>query len=148
MLKLLEKFNYIPPILKEGEWGNVEIVKNGNTYTLLVKGEVWLLYREDNHEVAYEVFLFADVEPVHLNRDHDFPAAAKLLSALASFALDHRIGERNNRIQTSRSSGDHKRFSLYGYVGRVSLDCDVGPADDCVNLLLHKSSYNEKSGGT
>lgn len=66
MLKLLEKFNYIPPILKEGKWGNVEIVKNGNTYTLLVKGEVWLLYREDNHEVAYEVFSHYDLAYGHV----------------------------------------------------------------------------------
>ena len=66
MLKLLEKFNYTPPILKEGKWGNVEIVKNGDVYTLLVKGQQWLIYRESNHEVAYEVFSHYDLAYGHV----------------------------------------------------------------------------------
>jgi hypothetical protein len=66
MLKLLEKFNYIPPILKEGKWGNVEIKKNGNLYILLVSGEQWFLYREDYHDTAYEVFSHYDLAYGHV----------------------------------------------------------------------------------
>lgn len=66
MLKLLEKFNYIPPILKEGKWGNVEIKKNGNLYILLVSGEQWLIYREDSHDTAYEVFSHYDLAYGHV----------------------------------------------------------------------------------
>jgi hypothetical protein len=66
MLQLLKAFNFTLPIIKEGKWGNVEIIKNGNTYILLVDGEQWLLYKENNHDTAYEVFSHYDLAYGHV----------------------------------------------------------------------------------
>jgi hypothetical protein len=56
MLSLLQHFNYTPPTIVPGKYGNVEIEKGYNCYFLREDGHQWMVYNIDSHEEVYDVF--------------------------------------------------------------------------------------------
>lgn len=56
MLSLLKHFNYTPPTIVPGKYGNVEVEKGYNCYFLREDGHQWMVYNIDSHEEVYDVF--------------------------------------------------------------------------------------------
>lgn len=56
MLELLNKYNYIPPKIIPGKYGNMNVSKNGNSFYLTVDGNQWMAYNTFTHEEAFDVF--------------------------------------------------------------------------------------------
>lgn len=57
MIKLLESFNYQPPLIVTGSYpGSVEITDYDGILFLHVDGKRWMAYNTDTHENAYDVY--------------------------------------------------------------------------------------------
>lgn len=56
MLELLNKFDYSPPRIVTGKFGEVEITLADNHYYLTVNGEQWMAYNSKGHDEVFQVF--------------------------------------------------------------------------------------------
>jgi hypothetical protein len=56
MLSLLKYFNYTPPKIIPGQYGNITVEKGYNCYFLKENGNQWMVYNVDSHEEVYDVF--------------------------------------------------------------------------------------------
>jgi len=67
MIKLLEKFDYKPPVIQEGNFGSVGISLNDvGYYYLSVNGVQWMAYNSNTHLEAYEVYSHYELAEGHV----------------------------------------------------------------------------------
>lgn len=56
MLSLLQYFNYSPPTIVPGKYGDIEIEEGYNCYFLKENDVQWMVYNTHSHEEVYDVF--------------------------------------------------------------------------------------------